>query len=114
MATDFDDAIGDMTTELLAEAGGSFVYVRGVTTTTVTLRKSVGQSMIMDLANGVQIEVRPVDFICLTTGLPYDPPERGDKIIGDGLTYEVQPTVSEKVYRRISQQMTRIHTKQVG
>lgn len=113
MPTDFEDAITDMTTELLAEAGSSFVYIRGTTTTTITLRKSVGQSVIMDLGNGAQIEVRPVDFIGLTTALPYDPPERGDRITGSGLTYEVQATVSEKVYRRISQQMTRIHTKQI-
>jgi len=114
MTTDFDDAIGDMTIELLAEAGGSFVYIRGITSTTVTLRKSVQQSVILEPEPGMQIEVKPVDFIILTTALPYDPPERGDRIVGDGMTFEVMPTVSEKVFRRISQQMTRIHTKQVG
>lgn len=112
--SDFDDAIGDMTTDLLTEAGGSFVYHRGSTSTTITLRKSTLPSVFMEAGNGVQIEVKPVDFIGLTTAMPYDPPERGDRITGGGLIYEVQPTVSEKVFRRISQQMTRIHTKQIG
>lgn len=106
--------IADMTSDLLTEAGESFVYLRGTTTTTITLRKSVLPSMFLEPEPGIQIEVRPVDFIGLTTALPYDPPERGDRIIGGGLTFEVMPTTSEKVFRRISQQMTRIHTKQVG
>ena len=111
--SDFDDAIGEMTTDLLAEAGGSFVYIRGNQTTTITLRKSVQQSAHIDSGNGQVLEVRPVDFIALTTALPYDPPERGDLIKGGGLTFEVMPTTSEKVYRQISGQMTRIHTKQI-
>lgn len=112
--SDFDDAIGDMVEDLLTEAGSSFLYLRGTTTTTVTLRKSVLPSMFLEPEPGMQIEVRPVDFVGLTTALPYDPPERGDRIIGGGMTFEVMPTTSEKVFRRISQQMTRIHTKQVG
>ena len=112
--SDFDDAIGDATTDLLTEAGGSFVYIRGRTSTTITLRKSVLPSQFIEPEPGMQIEVKPVDFIGLTTALPYDPPERGDRIVGGGMTFEVMPTVSEKVFRRISQQMTRIHTKQVG
>lgn len=112
--SDFDDAIGDMVEDLLTEAGGSFLYLRGTTTTTITLRKSVLPSMFLEPEPGLQIEVRPVDFIGLTTALPYDPPERGDRIIGGGVTFEVMPTTSEKVFRKISEQMTRIHTKQVG
>ena len=112
--SDFDDAIGTMTTDLLTEAGGSFVYIRGRTSTTITLDKRTLPSMIIEPEPGMQIEITPVDFKALTIALPYDPPERGDKITGGGMTFEVMPTVSEKVYRRISQQMTRIHTKQVG
>ena len=112
--SDFDDAIGEMTTDMLTEAGASVTYLRGNVSSTVTMRKSVQPVSVIDSGNGSVIEVRPVDFIGLTTALPYDPPQRGDRLIVGGQTYEVQPTVSEKVYRRISQQMTRIHAKQIG
>lgn len=111
--SDFDDAITDMTEDLLAVAGSSFLYVRGNVTATVTLRKTSQQSMFMDAGNGQVLEVRPVDFIGLTSALPYDPPEKGDMIISGVSRFEVQPTSSEKVFRQISPQMTRIHTKQV-
>ena len=112
--SDFDDDITDMTEDLLAVAGDSFVYSRGATDTTLTLRKSVLPSYQIDSGNGMLVEVRPVDFIGLTTALPYDPPLRGDRIVGGGQTFEVLPTVSEKVFRRITQTMTRVHTKQIG
>jgi hypothetical protein len=111
--SDFDDAIGEMTDDLLTEAGGSFVYRRGSVSTTITLRKSSQQSFYMDAGNGQMIEVRPVDFIGKTSALPYNPPEKGDLIISGSERFEVQPTTSEKVFRRISPQLTRIHAKQV-
>lgn len=110
----WDADISDAASDLLTEAGGSFVYIRGNQTTTLTLRKSVQQPMLMDQGNGHILEVRPVDFIGLTTALPYDPPERGDIIKGGGMTFEVVPTTGEKVFRRITQTVTRIHTKQIG
>lgn len=103
-----------MTEDLLTEAGGSFVYLRGNVSTTVTFRKSVQQTYQIDSGNGSLVEVRPVDFIGLTSALPYTIPLRGDKITAGGLTYEVQPTTSEKCYYQKSPTMTRIHTKQVG
>lgn len=112
--SDFDDAIGDMTSELLVEAGSSCVYIRGNVTATVTLRKSAQQSQFLDTGTGQQIEIRPVDFIGLTSAMPYATPLRGDRIKCGGVVYEVQPTVSEKVFRVIGPQMMRIHTKQVG
>jgi hypothetical protein len=112
--SDFDDAIGDMTSDLLAEAGGQFVYFRGTDKTTVTMRKSVLAPMIIDAGTGTLVEVRPVDFILLTADLPYGDPQAGDQIRSGLLTWEVLPTLSEKVFRRISDQMTRIHTKQIG
>ena len=112
--SDFDDAIGDMTEDLIAEAGEPYVYIRGNVTATVTLRKSAQQSQFLDAGNGQQIEVRPVDFIGPTAAMPYAIPLRGDRIKGGGVVYEVQPTVSEKVFRVISPKMMRIHTKQVG
>lgn len=111
--SDFDDAIGDMTEDLLTEAGSSFVYIRGNTTTTMTLRKSQQRSTLVETASGLISEEGPVDFIGLTTAFPYDPPERGDRIAGSGLIYEVQPTTGEKCYRQISDQMMRVHTKRV-
>jgi hypothetical protein len=111
--SDFDDAIGEMVEDMLTEAGGSFLYCRGNVTTTMTLRKSEQVPFFLDADNGATIEVRPVDFIALTTALPYATPEKGDIISGGGKRYEVQPTASEKVFRQVSPQMTRIHTKQV-
>jgi hypothetical protein len=112
--SDFNDAIGKMTTDLLTEAGGSFVYSRGATSTTITLRKSVQQNQVVDTGTGMIAEIRSIDFIGLTTAFPYDPPERGDRITGGGITYEVQPITGDKVFRRISGQMTRVHTKQIS
>lgn len=112
--SDFDDAIGEMTVDLLTEAGEPFVYRRASTSTTVTLRKSQQPSFFMDAGNGQTTEVRPVDFICLTSALPYREPKKGDLIIGGGIQYEVQPTTSEKVFRQISPKMTRIHTKRIS
>ena len=59
--SDFDDAITDMTGDLLAVAGSSFLYIRGNVTATVTLQKSVQQPFQIDSGNGSLIEVRPVD-----------------------------------------------------
>jgi len=112
--SDFDDAIGDMTETLLAEAGTSCLYIRGAVTATVTLRKSTQQSVFYDTGTGQQIELRPVDFIGKTVDMPYAIPLRGDRIKCGASTYEVQALVGEKVYRDISPQMIRIHTKQVS
>jgi hypothetical protein len=112
--SDFDDAIGDMVEDLLAEAGESYIYLRGAASTTITLRKSQQRGMMLEAASGMLTEVRPTDFIGLTSDFPYDPPERGDRIVGGGKTYEVQPGIGEKVFRRISEKMTRVHTKQTG
>ena len=112
--SDFDTAVSDMTTDLLAVAGGSFVYFRGTSSTTITLRKSVQPSYQVETTTGSIVEVRPVDFIGLTADMPYTPPERGDRITGGGETFEVQPTTSEKVFRKITSTMTRIHAKQIG
>ena len=111
--TDFSDAVIDMTGDLLAAAGESCVYIRGTTSTTITLRKSQQQTTIVETDNGQVTEVAPVDFIGLTTAFPYDTPLRGDLIVVGGRRYEVQPAVGEKVFRRISEQMTRVHTKQI-
>lgn len=111
--SDFDDAIGDMTTDLLTEAGRACVYWRCDAQTSITLRRSQLPSMFLDAGNGQTIEVVPVDFIGLTSALPVSEPQKGDRITTGGNTYEVQPTTSEKVYRKISDQMIRIHTKRV-
>lgn len=112
--SEFHDAIGDMTDDLLAEAGSAVVYLRGRTRTTVTLYKSPRPSVLVNTANGLVLEVHPVDFIGETTGLPYETPERGDRIISGSDIFELSPTVSEKVFRRVSPQMTRLFTKQVA
>jgi|AntAceMinimDraft_10_1070366.scaffolds.fasta_scaffold45908_3 hypothetical protein len=112
--SDFDDAIGDMTQELLTEAGSSCVYHRGATSTTIVMRKSAQQPMLIDNGDGIIVELRPVDFICLTLTFPYAEPVRGDQITLSGSTYEVQAMNSEKCYRIISDQMLRIHSKKVN
>ena len=110
--SDFDDAIGDMTEDLLTEAGGSFVYRRGSVSTTITLNMQKQPSELIEVG-GIQIQIHPIDFKGLTSSLPYDPPMKGDIITGGGKRYEVQPTTSEVVHRRISPKMTRIHAKQI-
>lgn len=113
MTTGFEDAATIATQALLAFAGESCVYIRGASSTAITLRRSSLAPQYMDTGNGLIVEVRPVDFIGLTSALPYDTPEAGDRITCDGKRFEVTPTTSEKCFRRITPTMTRIHTKQV-
>jgi len=113
MATGFEDAVTQATESLLAFAGESCTYLRGASSAVVTLRRSSLAPQYMDTGVGQVVEVRPVDFIGLTSALPYDTPEAGDRITCDGKRFEVTPTTSEKCFRRITPTMTRIHTKQV-
>lgn len=110
----FDDAIGEMATDLLTEAGDSYTYRDGAggDTATVTLVKSTPRPFAVDNGNGHVIEVRLVDFKCLTADLPYGNPEVGHRIESGGNIWEVQPPpTSEKCFYQMSPQMTRIHTR---
>ncbi len=108
-----DDAVGEMVDDLLAEAGAVVSYLRGgieIGTLTMSLQRQPSQ--YIDNQQGGLIEITPVDFIAKTSDLPSFPPLRGDQIVIGGETFEVVPTTGEKVFRRVSYQMTRIHTKQ--
>ncbi len=112
--SDLDDAVGDMVTDLLTEAGRSVTYYRsGVSQGTVTMSRQRQPSQYLDNGQGGIVEVVPIDFVCLTADLPVTP-QRGDQITVGSDRYEVMPTIGEKVFRRLSDQMTRIHTKQVA
>jgi len=111
--TAFDDDIGVMVTDFLIEAGDPYTYRRGSTTTTITLAKSVMPSQWVDQGDGSIVEVRAINFKALTSALPYDTPEQGDQIAGGGEVYELHPTVSEKVFRQLSPQFTRLHAKRI-
>jgi hypothetical protein len=112
---DLDDAVGDMVTDLHAEAGRTVTYLReGVSRGTLTMSRHRQVSQYVDNGQGGITEVMSVDFLAKTSALLLDPPLEGDKIVVGSETYEVLPTVGEKVFRRISDQMTRIHTKQVA
>lgn len=113
MATGFEDAVTQATESLLAFAGESCTYLRGASSAVVTLRRSSLAPQYMDTGVGQVVEVRPVDFIGLTSSLPYAIPQAGDRIVCGGNRYEVTPTTGDKVYRQITPTMTRIHTKQV-
>jgi hypothetical protein len=113
MTTGFEDAVTDMTSDLLAFAGESCVYVRGSTSSTLTLRRSQQRSQYLDTGNGVIVEVRPTDFIGLAASFPHEQPRAGDRIKCDGKWYEVQPSTGEKVFRQITPTMLRIHTKAI-
>jgi hypothetical protein len=104
--------ISDAVDSLLDEWGSTGYYIRDNTTTTVTVRRSVGQSQTIEL-NGTLVEYIPVDFILLTTALPYLEPRRGDRIKYGSEVYEVSTPGGEKVFRQITSTMTRIHTQQV-
>lgn len=111
--SDFDDAVGDMVTDLLVEAGVSATYLRGTTSTTMTLRMSRQQPEYAETSDSHSIEVQVVDFIGLTTAFPYDPPKSGDKIKVGSEVFELLPDQDERCFRVISPQMMRVHTKQV-
>ena len=113
MATGFEDATTTLTETLLAFAGESCVYIRGASSTTITLRRSTLAPQYMDTGTGQITEVRPVDFIGLAVSLPYAVPLAGDRITCGGSRYEVTPTTGEKCFRQITSTMIRIHTKQV-
>lgn len=109
--SDFDDAIGDAVSDMLAEAGSDFSYIRDGESTTVTLRKANQPSAFIEV-DGVQIELISTDFIGLAAELPYSIPRKGDRITDGTTTWEVQPTVSEKPYRMLADQIIRIHARQ--
>lgn len=110
-----DDAIGEMVDDLLDEAGRTVTYLRdGVSAGSVTMSRQQQVSQWVDTGNGGLVEVVPVDWVAKTADLPFDPPIRGDRIVDGDEAFEVLPTTSEKVFRRISPQMTRLHTKQVA
>lgn len=109
----FDDAVGDMTTDLLTEAGSSCVYIRGNTSTTITLRRSEQPSFSIESTDGSLTEVRPVDFIGLTSALPYAEPLRGDRIKCGSEVFELSVIGDGKVFRQLSPQMTRLFAKRV-
>lgn len=115
MTTDLEAAVGLMADDLLTINGQAVSYLRdGVEAGTPTMSKQRQPAQYIDNGNGGFIEVVPVDFVCKTADLPFNPPLRGDQIVVDGEIFEVLPTTGEKVYRVISSQMTRIHTKQVS
>lgn len=116
MATEEEDAIGDAMEDLLPTLGAEFTYRNGANgaTTPVDAIKRDQPSFQVDSGNGLLIEVRPTDFLMLTSDLPYGDPVRGQRLESGSSIWEVQPTVSEKVFRRVSSQMTRIHTKLIG
>ena len=112
--SDFDDAIGDMVTDLLAEAGESVTYFRGTESHAITARRATGRAQFVDMGNGQIMEIRPVDWILLQADMPYPLPQSGDIILASGKRYELQPFAGEKVFRQTSPQMIRLHTKQIG
>lgn len=108
-----DSDVEDATETLLDEWGSSGLYIRDNATTTITsMRRSVGQSQQVEI-NGTLVEYIPVDFILLTSALPYTEPRRGDRIKYGSSVYEVSTPGGEKVFRQITATMTRIHTQQV-
>lgn len=111
---DVDDDVESMVTDLHASHGRTVTYARGASSASVTMSKHRQQSFQVDNGNGGIIEVQPIDWVCLTDDLPYGDPVRGDTITVSGVTYEVLPTTSEKVFRRINDAMTRVHTKQIS
>ena len=113
MSTGFEDAATIATQALLDFAGESCVYIRGASSTAITLRRSSLAPQYMDTGNGLIVEVRPVDFIGLTSALPYAVPQAGDRIVCGGNRYELTPTTGDKVFRQITPTMTRLHTKLV-
>jgi len=112
--SDFDDAITDMVADLKSEAGRSVTYVRGTSSTAMTMRISRLPSQYTDNGQGGFLETQPVDGIGLTSDFPFDPPLAGDRIVANSETYELQPTAGEKVFRRISPQMTRVHMSRIS
>ena len=112
--SDFDDAIGEMVNDLLAEAGESVTYFRGTSSHTVTARRAAGRSQFVDLGNGQVMEMKPVEWIMLQADLPYVTPLAGDVIMASGQRYELQPFAGEKVFRQTSPQMVRLHSKAIG
>ena len=102
------------TTALLAQWGEPFTYASGGQSYTLRAYASEQVSQFQD-SNGVVVEVRSTDFVCLTSALTLGDPIKGDSIIAaDGTKYQVQPTSGEKCFRRRVPTTTRIHAKKVS
>ena len=109
--TDESEFLADSFLDVLAVAGASSTYRRGTTSTTMTMVCRYQPSRWSEL-NGVWTEIRPVDFLVLSSAFPHDEPKAGDQIVYGGETFTVLPTTSEKVYRKVTPSILRIHTKQ--
>jgi len=110
-----DDAVSSMVDSLLGSDGVECEYIReGAVLGTMTLSIRKQPSQVIDNGQGGLIEILPVDAIGKAADLPSGEPKRGDRIKAGETTYEVLPTVSEKVFRKISDSMIRIHMKQVA
>ncbi len=108
-----DDDVGDMVEDFLTFQGASRTYRRGVSSESVTMARLIQRPVTVE-SNGLIVEVRGVDWIMDADDLPFGEPATGDEIIDGSDTYEVLPTVGEKVFRRVSPKLIRIHSKQVS
>lgn len=101
------------TNALLAQWGKTCTYRRRLETHSLTAYASEQSSDFAD-QNNVITEVQSTDFICLTSALEFGDPQKGDMLEIDGTKYQVQPTNSEKCFRRRVATTTRIHAKQIS
>lgn len=109
-----DGSIGDRLASSLNTFFGEPVsyYRNGTLAGTLTAAISKREGSYVD-ANGAVIDMNSVDIKCKTDDLPVDEPQRGDRIVCSGVTYEVLPVGGEKSFLQTSPSMTRIHAKQV-
>lgn len=109
-----DADVTEMLDDALSESGVECLYIRGTATAAITqaLVRSQGPQLV-ELGTGAVMEVVRHDVIMRTNALPFQEPEADDLIKVGGSQYLVKQYGSEKVYRKLSPQLLRIHTVQV-
>lgn len=109
-----DDDVAEGLEDVLSEIGTACVYIRAAATSSITLSKRLQPTQQVQTTTGHIVEITPVDFVGLTNDFPYDPPLKGDRIKIGSEIYEVQPTLSNAVYQRLTPKVTRVHTKRIS
>lgn len=109
-----DADVTAMIADVLDEHGVPCVYARASSSIAVNLCLLRPQGPVLfEAGNGMVVEIERVDIIFRTSDLPYGDPIADDHITIDSVKYLAKQISGEKVFRRLSPQLTRIHTVQV-
>lgn len=112
----FNDCLAAGLAAIRSVAGSSVSYVRGQTTLPVSLAVVGSTRIEQEEDGGTIVSAVTIDFLIAVSELPGLTPAAGDRILKDGVSYEVLPVGDERAFEYSDPDRTtyRIHTKQVA